>query len=305
MNMVKSSIFVILCIMIVSHELLSQDKIIKIDGIIIHADVIEVGFDVIRYKKSTYPEGPVFSLYRSEVYAIAYADNTTDYFTLTGFASANQPVEPGGVDQVSGDEPEIGGEMEAMPAIDFFSGKDFLKTMQFSLGMGAIQTYSKAEEGIEGIDKKFSFPAVSVRVWGDIKDNIQAGAQITWGKLKFQNDDYNDYDGVVTVSDINENVFSWNVFARYLFRGEKVHPYGLLGIGIARSAIHTQRDLSFLEDGASFRINSYAQTRNLSILLRGGAAVDALEKIKIYADLGSGVSLFQLGVQFDLNVENL
>ena len=61
---------------------LADDVIVFRNGDIINCTVIEITSDVIKYKKSSNPEGPIYSTNRNEVLFIKYANGEMDKFEL-------------------------------------------------------------------------------------------------------------------------------------------------------------------------------------------------------------------------------
>lgn len=59
---------------------MSQDVIYKRSGDEINAKVLEVGATIIRYKATDNPDGPIFSILKSDVMMIKYANGTKDVF---------------------------------------------------------------------------------------------------------------------------------------------------------------------------------------------------------------------------------
>ncbi len=58
----------------------AQDLIIKKDGSEIETKVIEVGIDIIKYKKFDNQDGPVYSLEKEDVFMIRYGNGSKDVF---------------------------------------------------------------------------------------------------------------------------------------------------------------------------------------------------------------------------------
>ncbi len=65
-------------IVLVSAVLNAQDKIYQADGKVIEGKIYEVGTYEIRYKKTSNPDGPLYSIPRSYVLRIAYENGTED-----------------------------------------------------------------------------------------------------------------------------------------------------------------------------------------------------------------------------------
>jgi len=60
----------------------AQDTIFQKNKIVIPAKVLEVGTEELKFKRSDNPEGPVYHLSLSEVYAIHYKGGIADTFTV-------------------------------------------------------------------------------------------------------------------------------------------------------------------------------------------------------------------------------
>lgn len=58
----------------------AQDMIVKTDGSIVKAKIVEIGDDVIKYKKADNPDGPLYSVSKSNITSINYADGTVEKF---------------------------------------------------------------------------------------------------------------------------------------------------------------------------------------------------------------------------------
>jgi hypothetical protein len=67
----------------------SQDIIVKNDGEEIKAKVIEVGVSEIKYKRYDYQEGPLYTIYKRDIYQIHYENGITEEIT-----PKNAPVAP-------------------------------------------------------------------------------------------------------------------------------------------------------------------------------------------------------------------
>ncbi len=67
------------------------DEIIKRDGDIVIARIMEVGVTEIKFKKCDNPEGPTYSILKSEVFMIKYPNGTTDVFKEEANRNNAQP----------------------------------------------------------------------------------------------------------------------------------------------------------------------------------------------------------------------
>lgn len=79
------SFIIPLCIcctfMMFSQDLLAQDTIVKLNGQVIPAKVIEVGTNAIRYTKSDIKEGPVFVDYKTDIAYVRYSNGQKEVYS--------------------------------------------------------------------------------------------------------------------------------------------------------------------------------------------------------------------------------
>lgn len=79
------------CILIGFH-LKAQDVIIKNDKTEIKAKVIELTDELIKYRKSTMLDGPLYSIKKEEVFMIVYKDGTKEYIEVKKATVVQPPV---------------------------------------------------------------------------------------------------------------------------------------------------------------------------------------------------------------------
>ncbi|MGF1636425.1 MAG: outer membrane protein [Cyclobacteriaceae bacterium] len=282
------SIFILFTIVLnIPLELKAQDVIIRKDGRVVHAKVYEVDITTIKYKRADFPEGPMYTILRSEVYSIAYENYSIDYFDIPEGAMFSQAPTPADDELIPPDSP--------------FSGVFSSDNMTFSVGLGIITNYSKAQDAMSELTKEPAFPPVNLRILSQYNEKFQVGLQLAFGTLNFNSGEYNDFDEVTFLSEVKENVFSLIFMAKYGLDYGKIKPYALGGAGFNNSTINTDRTLRFSEDGSIFSIKSTARVFNLAIMLRGGADIYFTDNFGMYADIGTGISLLQAGAIFRMN----
>ena len=72
------------CILIILLTNLSaQDTIYKKDGSVISAKIIEINTSDVKYKNSSNPDGPLYSLYKTDIFRIKYQNGMSDTFSVT------------------------------------------------------------------------------------------------------------------------------------------------------------------------------------------------------------------------------
>jgi hypothetical protein len=59
----------------------AQDRIIKTTGDTVRAKVLEIGTNAISYKKSNLPDGPTFTVMKSDILMVILADGTIEYMS--------------------------------------------------------------------------------------------------------------------------------------------------------------------------------------------------------------------------------
>ncbi len=107
------------------------DVIIKYNGDIVYGLIKEVTPDYISYKRTDIPNGPVYTIFRSEVYAISYRNQVKEY------------MNPSNTDELT---PGIGmnNQVEPYPKINY-KKTDFLKNGTARIGLGFIRCYRKVD----------------------------------------------------------------------------------------------------------------------------------------------------------------
>jgi len=74
------SLLILSLFLFIPFELFAQDVIILKNGDEIQSVVSEIGLDAIKYKRFDNPEGPVYTLEKSKIFMIKYANGTKDVF---------------------------------------------------------------------------------------------------------------------------------------------------------------------------------------------------------------------------------
>lgn len=92
----KEQVLNIIIIFLISTQFLNaQDLIFKNNGEVIEGKVTEINDNVVKYKKTNVPEDIVFSIDKTLVSKIKYANGNTENFTYsTSSKTQNNPIEP-------------------------------------------------------------------------------------------------------------------------------------------------------------------------------------------------------------------
>ena len=76
----KKSMFLLFCAVALISSAYSQDYIMKKNGEEIKAIISEVGQSEVKYKKHDLPNGPVFTILKSDIFMIRYENGSKDVF---------------------------------------------------------------------------------------------------------------------------------------------------------------------------------------------------------------------------------
>lgn len=74
-------IILTLIILIAGYVLKAQDLIVKSDGTIVKAKISEIGEETIKYKKADNPDGPTYSISKSNITSINYENGEVEKFS--------------------------------------------------------------------------------------------------------------------------------------------------------------------------------------------------------------------------------
>lgn len=96
--------------LLISCDFFSQDTIYKRNGDIINAKVLEVDLNLIKFKKTSNPDGPLFSISKSQVTLIQYKNGSKDVFPLE--KSPNVKSKSVNKDEIIYEEHNIGVDIE-------------------------------------------------------------------------------------------------------------------------------------------------------------------------------------------------
>ena len=263
------------------------DVIIRKDGIVIRAKVLEVGISVVKYRRADQLDGPVYTMYRSVIYAISYGDNTKDYLlpidSMQFYTPENTRRAIPRKNRINQNKPGL------------FSGQG-----EAHAGLGFFRQFSRADK-IDGnfARKKGYLPAILAGYSIEIKPNLQLGAQLGIAGYTYEGGEFREFDQLVIQNNIKENITSLNIYGRYIFAsdtaGTRLRPYIMAGLSINSSKINSQRTLNVLENGQNLLINSTSQSTSMGMFFRAGSKYILNDKFSLYADLGNGISILQMG----------
>ncbi|MEO6893670.1 MAG: outer membrane beta-barrel protein [Ginsengibacter sp.] len=264
------------------------DVIVKLNGDIVYGLVKEVGPYYISYKRTDIPDGPVYTIARSEVYVISYRNQVKDYIN-------GRVEDQAGLDltQPLIDSQNI--EKKQNP-INLNNGK-------LGLGLGFLRSFSKVENK-NNYSSSSSFPIVSLSYEVPYNENLQLGIMLGFGSHNFSNQNYSNYDSTNNNIHIKENIFGLYVYGRYYFMSpaSQLQPYILGGLGVTSSNIHSENKISFTNDNTqTILVKSGTRTTGLGIVARAGIEYYLTKQYQVYLDAGAGLSVIKVGVSFAID----
>lgn len=265
------------------------DVIIKINGDIIYGKVTEVTFELVKYKRTDIPDGPIYQQLRSEVYAISYRNQLKEILNQGNFMPPiTQKTEaPENVIEYDLEKPSI-------------LNNTNLQQGEIRLGFGFIPSYSKIDNK-DTYDTKLGFPPIVATYLIPYKKSIMVGLQMATGSFIYNRSQYDDYDQTQTQSELKENLFQVTALGKYQFTNSDLRPYGILGFSLNVSSVKTESTLKFIDDDREIFVKSGVRNTGMGIVARAGLEYSLNKQFGAYTDFGFGVSLLQVGIVYKMN----
>jgi hypothetical protein len=277
------------------------DVIIKSNGDIIYGKVIEVTFELVKYKRTDIPDGPLYQLLRSEVYAISYRNQLKEVLNPGSFIPpVTQEIEETKAEAKREPKEETKGMPKDDPVKTSILNKANLQLGEIRIGIGFIPSYSKISNK-NSYDTKIGFPPIVLTYMIPYKKSLMLGLQVATGTFKYKRSQFDEYDQTEKQSELKENLFQMTVLGKYQFTNSDLRPYVTLGLSFFVSSIKAESELNFRNDDRVIFVKSGLRNTGIGILARGGLEYSLNEEIGFYADLGSGISLVQIGVVYKMN----
>lgn len=262
------------------------DVIITYEGAIIYGLVKEVGLTIVKYQRTDIPDGPIYTIPRSEVYAISYRNQVKEYL--------NSPVVPG--------VPNANTNPLTNNYNNYnngYSRHPFLLTHgNVRIGLGFIRGYTKVDNANQ-YSTSGTFPPVIIAYDGLFTNVVRLGLQVAFGSHKFSQQQFDTYDSLQNNTSLKENIFSIMAYGKYSSPNAyaNLRPYVIGGLGINSSNIHSSNEVHFLSDAnQSLLVTSGNRSVGLGILARIGTDYYFNPKLGAFLDIGTGVALLQLGL---------
>ncbi len=259
------------------------DVIIKTNGDIITARVIEVGLKTIRYKRTDIPDGPVYEIHRNEIYAISYRNQLKEYFTPVDSVSFVKTT-PAPVQVDTTYNSELPQPWHAQIAQG-----------EIKLGVGFIRNYSKIKN-VDDLTSESGAPAFHLTYLFPYRKNIHIGLMAGLGKFKYSEAYFSEYDQLQVNRSLTENIFTLAVIGRYARQFNIITPYVTGGLAFYSSTIKSEGSFHYIDDDRTVLVKNDARNNGLGLLFRVGLNVNITEKIGGYTDFGNSLTIGQVGV---------
>lgn len=264
------------------------DVIIKINGDIIYGLVTEVTVELVKYRRTDIPDGPFYQLLRSDVYAIIYRNQLKEILNPGSFTPpvSQETEEPKSETEDDQEKPSI------LDKTNLLSG-------EIRLVVGFFPSYSKIDNK-DSYNIRIVFPPISLMYLIPIKKSLMAGVQFATGTVKYNLSQFDDYDKFQVQSELKENLFQMTALGKYQFTNSDLHPYAILGLSLIISSIKAESTLNFLNYDREIFVKSGVRNTGMGVLARAGLEYSLNDQIGIYTDLGTGISLLQVGVVYKM-----
>lgn len=283
-------LWVLIITKVSGQELQSEfDVIVKKDNTVLYAIIEEVGLEVIKYRKTSMPQGPIFTLKLSEVFLISFRDQTYQLI---------DPVE----NYVSEIETDTGNTLIDIEDNSFFS-EVFSEGTTLRFGIGAIKSFSAIDEASTyqlkssgpGVFVGYSFP------WRFLKIGAQMGLVTgTYSRIQLLQDEQVEFH-----REIEERLLFLAVNAKYTLReSSNLRPYVQAGLIFYSSKQDEFNSITNLNNPTPVSFTSSKSTLKPYFTARIGVDYYFTSRFGAFADLGLGPNLIQGGLLFRLKKQD-
>ncbi len=261
---------------------ISPDVIVKTNGNLFQCKIFEVNDNEVRYKLSLKDTSGTFLIIpRGEVYAIAYGN---------GLAMVINP-------ELMGKSADIYPE-DYCEALENF--KKSLGQGSINVGIGFISFYSPIKN-IDSYESNQTMPSVFAGYTIRIKGKLKAGLHLGVGGNELSKSGESEYDQLRVSQEIDEGFFCLGLFARYDILDGAIKPFVKGGIDFIGVNITTTSVAESL-DGKTASLKTVVHQKGIKpgLILRAGLDMYFGDNFGIYGDVGTGLSLVQVGILFNL-----
>lgn len=257
------------------------DVIIRINGNLFQCKVVEVNDSMIVFQHVQGDTSHIpAEIPRTEVYAIAYS---------YGFTQVITP-------QLMGKEASI--YPEKKNGWEIFKGN--LGKGAINVGVGFIEIYSPIKNADSFEDEKV-LPSVFAGYTFEIKKKLKGGVHLGIAGNQLSKSAVSEYDQLKVSTEIDEKFICLGLYGRYDILDGMFKPFVKAGIDFI-GVIMTTTSMAEALNGSNQSLKSVVDQSGLKLypILRGGMEVYFGNRFGIYGDVGTGLSLVQVGVVFSL-----
>jgi hypothetical protein len=263
------------------------DVMVLNNGEIIYGKVVEVGQHLVRYKRTDIPDGPIYELLKSDIYAISYRNQLTEYMEAP--ASGPLGLRKGNyIDDTGILRDSVDGTWYAA-----------VRKGEIRLGFGFIRNFSRVKE-VDEYQSEFTFPSVHFSYLFPVGPNMDLGLAMGFAGFEYADKSFSEYDQLMTDRSIHESLFSIAVVGKYGIDMELIRPYFLTGVSFTNSSVRTEGSVTFTDDERSILVRGGSRSGQFGVPIRGGVDVRITEAFSAFIEVGTGLSLMQVGGVFKI-----
>jgi hypothetical protein len=272
----------------VKDSISATDIIIRVDGSLLYGKVLEVSQDQVKYRKNDVPDGPEVTLPRKQVYIISYSNNTQQIITpVFGKRKLDEPA----FDENNLDET---------------AETDTTKNLKYNIAHGDIRVamgFSRSFSSFKGVDnftKESSAPSLFAAYQFRYNRFLKVGVSLGYASFNYGYTRSSDYDGIDISQSIKESIASLGFYGRYDLLDGFIKPYVLLGLNFNYISATMNGDIFFRDEGKHVLTTSGINGFKNDVVARAGVDVMVSKQFGLYMDMGTGISLIQIGAIFSL-----
>ncbi|MBK6285600.1 MAG: hypothetical protein IPF54_25670 [Draconibacterium sp.] len=166
------------------------------------------------------------------------------------------------------------------------------------VAMGFSRAYSSFK-GVDDFSKEASSPSLFAAYQFRYNRFLKLGLNLGYASFNYKFNRISDYDGIA-ISKINESVTTLGIYGRYDLMDKFIKPYLLLGLNFNYNSATMNGDVEFLDEGKHVLTISGINGFKNDIVARVGVDFMISKSFGLYADIGTGTSLVQIGAIFSL-----
>ncbi len=289
---IEKNIFLVAIIFAFFYQniLKAQDIIVLNDGSLIKSNVKELGLAEIKYQREDQKDGPVYSLLKSKIFAIHYSDGTKDVFSSgdAAISNVNKRLNEFLIDTVPDKDIE-----------DLFVKKNIF----LHIGSGMYKIYSPTNEiGLKNFKTTSSYKEFNLGL--GITTNTVFG--LSYAEVSYSADaKFNDrLQFTETNFDAEQKISCFTLWGRYYAKTkyDYFRPYAVLGISLNNSDVIS--DIKTTTEDEDIVFNRGGKITDISTLLKMGVEFDIMKNFPIYAEVGFGTVLINIGIGYRIIKKN-